>query len=66
LIENGKLYPITILKDLDSYTKNKLGDNQILTLKQLVEAGVEKLVALGISKNKSIDLIEKAKSLLQD
>jgi hypothetical protein len=66
LIENGKLYPITILKDLDSYTKNKLGDNQILTLKQLVDAGIEKLVALGISKNKSIDLIEKAKSLLQD
>lgn len=65
LIESRKLYPITILKGLDSYTQTRLGDNNIVILKQLAEPDVKKLSSLGIGKSKAIELIRKAKALVE-
>ena len=43
MIEEKKFYPITLIKNLDPNTEEKLGDNGILTLKQLLQYDVELL-----------------------
>jgi len=43
LIEEKKLYPITLLKELDLETEQKLGDSGIVTLKQLLEHDIKSL-----------------------
>jgi len=65
LIEKKELYPVTILKELDKYTQNKLGDNDIVTLKQLINSNTNDLVRKGINRNNLENLINKAKSLVK-
>jgi len=43
MIEEKKFYPITLLKNLDVETEQKLADNNILTLKQLLQYDIELL-----------------------
>jgi hypothetical protein len=43
MIEEKKFYPITLIKSLDPRTEEKLADNGILTLKQLLQYDVELL-----------------------
>lgn len=43
LIEEKKLYPITLLKNLDFDSEQKLGDAGIVTIKQLLEQDVDEL-----------------------
>lgn len=43
-IENKKLYPVTILPGLKPKQKEKLLDNDILTIKDMLEIGSEKIV----------------------
>jgi Holliday junction resolvase-like predicted endonuclease len=66
MIEEKKLYPITLLKDLDEKTEQMLGDKNILLLKQLVEIDASELNRkVKIPKQKIKLLQEKAKELLQ-
>ncbi len=64
-IDEKLLYPITILKELDSSMLNKLGDKGIYTLQQLVEADQKSL-----SRDANIDiqiirdLVDKAQQIL--
>ena len=65
LIEEKKLYPITLLKELDLETEQKLADNGIVTLKQLVEGDlklISKKTGLGMKKLKI--LVKAAKEIL--
>lgn len=43
MIEEKRLYPITLLRGLDSVSEAKLGDAGIILLKQLVETDMEEL-----------------------
>jgi len=43
MIEEKKFYPITLIKSLDPKTEERLADNGILTLKQLLQYDVELL-----------------------
>ena len=43
MIEEKKLYPITILKNLDKGVEEKLGDAGIVLLKQMVECNIDEL-----------------------
>ena len=66
MIEGKKLYPITLLKDLDEKTEQMLGDNNILLLRQLTEADADELIhKIKIPKQKIKLLQEKARELLQ-
>jgi len=65
MIEEKKLYPITLLKDLDQKTEQILGDNNILLLRQLIEIDADKFIhKVKISKQKLRFLQERAKELL--
>ena len=65
MIEEKKLYPITILKSLDMSIQTKLADKGIILLKQLVEMNLDELVKkTRIEKVKIKGLIKKAKELL--
>ena len=46
MIEKRKLYPITYIKGLDRKMREKLADAGIITLKQLLEAGIDRLTAI--------------------
>jgi len=62
IIEEKKLYPITILKNLDRKTQERFGDRGIILLKQLLEKDVEKLwKKTKISKIKLKKMIDNAK-----
>ena len=61
LIEEKKLYPITILKSLTKRERDVLPEHGILTLKQLVEDRSKKR---GISKSRLTRIIKEAKSIL--
>jgi Holliday junction resolvase-like predicted endonuclease len=65
LIEEKRLYPITILKELDFETEQKLGDNGIVTLKQLVEGDL-KLISkkIGVSVRKLKILVKAAREIM--
>ena len=67
LVENKKLYPITILKHLDKILAEKLFSQNIILASQLLSQGTEKLnFKTGIAKNKLNELIKEAKLILQD
>jgi Holliday junction resolvase-like predicted endonuclease len=64
-IEERKLYPITLLKNLDSKTEAQLGDSGIVLLKQLVEMNPKEIARMTkISANKISDLARRARKLL--
>jgi Holliday junction resolvase-like predicted endonuclease len=66
MVEEKRLYPITLLKDLDEKTEQMLGDNNILLLKQLIELDADELMhRIKIPKQKIKLLQEKARELLQ-
>ncbi|MBU5689607.1 MAG: ATP cone domain-containing protein [Candidatus Aenigmatarchaeota archaeon] len=66
LVEEKKLYPITIIKDLDDQTRKKLTGNGIIILKQIVESNlkdVSRKAKIGLSKLEEIK--EDALKILQ-
>lgn len=65
MIEEKKVYPITIIKGLSSTTRNKLTSNGITLLKQLTEKNVVELrKQTGISKQKLAPLVDSARAIL--
>jgi hypothetical protein len=67
MIEPKKLYPITILKGLNTQTRNRLTSNQIITLKQLTQkALIELKHQTGIPKNKLEPILESARAILSE
>lgn len=65
VIEEKKLYPITFLKGMDRKNENKLGNNGIVLLRQLVEKDFDKLQkTTGIQKKELLELVKKAKEVL--
>ncbi|MBU3897010.1 MAG: restriction endonuclease [Nanoarchaeota archaeon] len=66
LIEAKKLYPITMLKNLDSNTQGNLAKANIIFCKTLIETKVEKLnQKTGISIRKLNEFIEEARRIIQ-
>jgi hypothetical protein len=66
LIRNKKIYPITMLKELDEETQEKLVSKGIITLKDLVEADSKRIPELiGIEKEKVYSLMKMAEELLR-
>ncbi len=64
-IDQKLLYPITIIKDLDTGTLGKLGDSGIYTLKQLAEADQREISrTANIDANMLRDLVERANAIL--
>jgi Holliday junction resolvase-like predicted endonuclease len=64
-IEEKKFYPITFIKGLDRETQEKLCDNGIILVQQLVKFDVEELYKkTKIPKKKLRELIRKAKEIL--
>lgn len=65
VIEDGKLYPITLLKGLDIQTQDKLVSKGIILLKQLVEMNENEIVKrTGIEQSRIKNLVKKARELL--
>jgi len=67
MIETKKLYPITILKELSTQTRNRLTSNGIITLKRLTEKSLTELEhKTGIHKNKLEPILESARAILSE
>ena len=67
LVEEKKIYPITILKHLDKVTAEKLFSQNIILASQLLSRTTEKLnFKTGISKNKLNKLREEARLILEN
>ena len=65
MIEEKKLYPITILKGLSATARNKLTSSGIILLKQLIERNTTQLRRqTGISRQKLGLLVDNAKAIL--
>jgi hypothetical protein len=65
MIEEKKLYPITILKGLSATTRNRLTSNGIILLKQLAEKNIVGLRRqTGIRKQKLAPLVDSARAIL--
>jgi Holliday junction resolvase-like predicted endonuclease len=65
MIEEKKLYPITLLKNLEKNIEEKLGDAGVVLLKQLVEYNIDELWRkTRVPKDKLENLVKKAKELL--
>jgi len=66
MIEKKRFYPITLLKNLDSETEQKLADNDVLTLKQLIQYDTELLYRkTRIPRERIKSLIRAAKELME-
>jgi len=67
LVEDKKLYPITILKHLDKISAERLFSQNIILASQLLSQGMEKLnLRTGIAKNKLNELIKEARLILEN
>ncbi len=67
LVEEKKIYPITILKHLDKVTAEKLFSQNVILASQLLSQKIEKLsFKTGISKNKLNKLMEEARLILEN
>ena len=65
MIEEKKLYPITILKGLNAETRNRLVSNGIILLNRLTEKNpIELRRQTGISKEKLVSILGKARTIL--
>jgi hypothetical protein len=65
MIEEKKLYPITLLKGLNTETRNKLAHNGIILLKQLTEKTPKELrKQTGIPKEKLGAIVDVARAIL--
>jgi len=67
MIETKKLYPITILRGLNTQTRNRLTSNGIITLKQLTQKSLTELEhQTGIHKNKLEPILERVRAILSE
>ncbi|MCD6402711.1 MAG: restriction endonuclease [Candidatus Aenigmarchaeota archaeon] len=65
MVEDRKLYPITILKSMDPNSEQKFGDSNIVLLKQLVEISKEDLWKMTrVPKDKLERFVKEAKEIL--
>jgi hypothetical protein len=65
MIEEKKLYPITLLKGLNTETRNKLAHNGVILLKQLTEKNSTALSRqTGISREKLGSIVDIARAIL--
>ena len=65
MIEEKKLYPVTLLKGLNAQTRNKLASKGVILLRQLTEETPKELrKQTGIPKEKLESMIGKAKEIL--
>jgi hypothetical protein len=65
MIEEKKVYPVTIVRGLSATTRNKLTSNGIILLKQLTEKNIVELRRqTGISKQKLVPLVDSARAIL--
>jgi hypothetical protein len=65
MIEEKKVYPITLLRGLSATTRNRLTSNGIILLKQLAEKNIVGLRRqTGIRKQKLAPLVDGAKAIL--
>jgi hypothetical protein len=65
MIQEKKLYPITLLKGLNAETRNKLATNGIILLKQLTEKTPKELRSqTGVSKEQLASIVDKAQTIL--
>lgn len=65
MVEEKKFYPVTLLKDLDADGQQKLGDNGIVLLRQLVEYSVSDLYKRTKIKRDILEnFVRKARSIL--
>jgi len=65
MIDEKKLYPITLLKGLNAETRNKLASNGVILLRQLTEKNSTELRRqTGISKEKLGSIVGKARTIL--
>ena len=64
LVENKQLYPVTVLKALDSRTEARFGDAGIVLLRELLDLSVEELsVRTKVSKDKIRKLVKRAQEI---
>lgn len=67
MIEERGLHPITLLRGLDKGSREKLADNGILLLKQLITHDADELSEkTKISKDQLIDIMKNAKEILSN
>lgn len=65
MIEKNKLYPVTLIKGLDSKLLTRLGDNGIILVEQLLKHDVKKLNKLTkAGKSKLKEILNKANEIL--
>lgn len=65
MIEEKNLHPITLIKGLDAKTEEKLGDNGVILVRQLIEHDINKLSRrTGIKKDKLAILMKKAREII--
>jgi hypothetical protein len=65
IIEEKKLHPITLIKNLDKATEAKLGDKGIVTLRQLTEGNISEISRkTGVKSDRLDGLTQKAKEIL--
>ena len=66
MIEDNKLYPVTLIKGLDVVVQAKLGDNGIVLLEQLIQYDTNKLSKLTkVGKSKINEILRKANEILE-
>ncbi|MEJ2281441.1 MAG: restriction endonuclease [Candidatus Bathyarchaeota archaeon] len=67
LISKKKLYPVTLLKKLNSQTKHQLTSNHIMLLRDLIEKNLSELRKLtGISKEKLQGIVNNAREIMSE
>jgi hypothetical protein len=65
MIQEKKLYPITLLKGLNAEARNKLATNGVILLRQLTEKTPKELRRqTGVSKEKLVSIVDKAQTIL--
>ncbi len=65
MVEEKRLYPITLLKDMDINTQVKLCDNGIILLRQLAERSLDEIFKMTrVEKQKLEKLIKKSREIL--
>ena len=65
IVEKNQLYPITMLRGVESHVLERLGDLGIVTLRQLLEMSSEELRELPIDSETLRELVAKAESVLE-
>lgn len=65
MISKKKLYPITLLKKLNSQTRHQLASNRVILLRDLIEKNPSELRKLtGISKEKLQGIVKNAREIM--